>query len=361
MPTEAISAPGRHRLVDLPTLLLDVPISNEAELAFVTALAGAAPTTLATVPAADLPTLGRFRDRLGFKVEDLDQPPVAGNPSRASTGALARLQRHLFNEHEMPPEGKAGNEIEVFSAPGEGRECVEIVRRVLALAREAVPFDGIAVLLRSPEDYRAHLKEAFSRAEIPVHFARGAVRPDPAGRAFYTLPECAAEGLSARKFAEYLSLSQVPDAATGGAPPEPRSRGDLWIAPDPELVPPLASENASDSIASPEGNAATQPPPDAPVRDGQLRAPRRCASIHMRRRGQVRITASCTSTIGRPARSVPVTNRRARGPANRDTILRCRGSRGILARARVSSLPSPGVTSRRKSWRAASDRPLRAH
>jgi ATP-dependent helicase/nuclease subunit B len=195
--------------------------------------------------------------------------------SSDASGTLARLQRHLFNEHEMPPEGKAGNEIEVFSAPGEGRECVEIVRRVLALAREAVPFDGIAVLLRSPEDYRAHLKEAFSRAEIPVHFARGAVRPDPAGCAFYTLLECAAEGLSARKFAEYLSLSQVPDAATGGAPPEPRSRGDLWIAPDPELVPPLASENASDSTASPEGNAATPPPPDAPVRGGQLRAPRR--------------------------------------------------------------------------------------
>ena len=37
---------------------------------------------------------------------------------------------------------------------------------MLALAREAVPFDGIAVLLRSPEDYRAHLKEARARLEL---------------------------------------------------------------------------------------------------------------------------------------------------------------------------------------------------
>jgi hypothetical protein len=35
------------------------------------------------------------------------------------------------------------------------------------------------------------------------------------------------------------------------------------------------------------------------------------------------------------------------------TILRCVASVGIAARARVSSCPSPGITSRRNSWRAA--------
>ena len=271
--TDAISAENGHRLTGLPTVLLDVPIPSEAELAFVTALAGAAPAMLATVHAADSATLGCFRDRLGFKIEDLDQSPVASNPDGTSTSPLARLQRHLFNEHEKPPEAKAGNEIEVFSAPGENRECVEIARRVLALAHEAIPFDHIGVLLRSPEDYRAHLKEAFARADIPVHFARGAVRPEPAGRAFYALLQCAAEGLSAHRFAEYLSLGQVPDAVPGGMPPEAWSRGDLWSAPDPELVPPLTPEIASDSAASPEATCTT-PSPDAPVRDGQLRAPR---------------------------------------------------------------------------------------
>jgi CRISPR/Cas system-associated exonuclease Cas4 (RecB family) len=270
--TEAISSPGRHRLVGIPTLLLDVPISSESELAFVTALAAAAPAMLATIPAADAATLVRFRDRLGFKVEDLDQPPVASHSGGATTGALARLQRNLFNEHEKRPEAKAGNEIEVFSAPGEGRECVEIARRVLGLARDGVPFDRIAVLLRSPEDYRAHLGEAFARADVPVHFARGAVRPAPAGRAFVALLECAAQGLSARKFAEYLSLAQVPDAASGGVPPEAKSRDDLWVAPDSEIVPTFAPDNGGDSAASAPMSAAS---PHAPVTDGQLRAPRR--------------------------------------------------------------------------------------
>jgi ATP-dependent helicase/nuclease subunit B len=272
--TDAIGSPNRHRLIGLPTLLLDVAIATEAELAFVTALLAAAPAALTTAPAADVATIGRFRDRLGFKVEDLDHVPVAGEHDEASTGALARLQRHLFNERDKPPKAQPDNQIEVFSAPGEGRECVEIVRRVIALARNGVPFDRIAVLLRSPEDYRAHLSEAFARANIPVHLARGAVRPDPAGRAFVALLECAAEELSARKFAEYLSLGQVPDAAPGGVAPEAKSRDDLWVTPDPEIVPTLAPENASDPAASAATNAAA-PAPDAPVRDGQLRAPRR--------------------------------------------------------------------------------------
>ena len=104
----------------------------------------------------------------------------------------------------------------IFSAPGESRECVEIARRVLALAREGIAFDRMAVLLRSPEQYRAHLEEAFARAGMPVHFARVRVRPDPAGRAFCVLLRCAAEGLSAQRFAEYLSLGQVPDAIARG-------------------------------------------------------------------------------------------------------------------------------------------------
>lgn len=273
--TDAIGSANRHRLVGLPTVLLDVAIATEAELAFMAALVAAAPAVLATAPTADAATIGHLRDRLGFEIEDLDDVPVTGELGGASNGALARLQRYLFNERDKPPEAKAGNEIEVFSAPGEGRECVEIVRRVIALAGDGVAFDRIGVLLRSPEDYRAHLSEAFARANIPVHFARGAVRPDPAGRAFVALLECAAEGVSARKFAEYLSLGQVPDAAPSGVPPEAKSRDDQWVAPDPELVPTLAPENANESATSPTINSAAEPAPDAPARDGQLRAPRR--------------------------------------------------------------------------------------
>ena len=47
---------------------------------------------------------------------------------------------------------------------------------------------------------------------------------------------CAAEGLSARGFAEYLSLGQVPDATSDGAPPEAIPGGERWVSADSEFA-----------------------------------------------------------------------------------------------------------------------------
>ena len=161
-------------------------------------------------------------------------------------GSLLRLQRHLFNDISSAPEAQLDDQVVIFSAPGESRECVEIARRVLALARDGIAFDRMAVLLRSPLEYRSHLEEAFGRAGVPVHFARGAVRPDPAGRAFHALLRCAAENLSARRFAEYLSLSQVPDAKPDGTPPDPTPLSERWVAPDQDLIPHAVAEALSE-------------------------------------------------------------------------------------------------------------------
>jgi hypothetical protein len=109
----------------------------------------------------------------------------------------------------------------MLSAPGESRECVEIARRIHDAARAGTPFDRISVLLRAPDAYGPFLVEALRRAGIPAHFARGARRPDPSGRALLALLACAAEGYSARRFAEYLSLGEVPERAPGGDPPAP--------------------------------------------------------------------------------------------------------------------------------------------
>jgi hypothetical protein len=264
--TAANGAPA-HRLISLPILMLDVPITSQAELAFVRSLAASAPQILATVPAADEPTLARFRDELRWPIEDLDSDP-------APDTALRRLQRDLFREDAAQVATAPAAAIDIFSAPGEGRECVEIARRVLVRAREGIAFDHMAVLLRSPEEYRANLEEAFGRAKIPVHFARGTRRPDPAGRAFFALLRCALGGLSARRFAEYLSLGQVPDAAADGAPPAAATRGDQWVEPDTEVAtaetPEQSEESATESMRTTAANGA-----EAPVRDGQLRAPRR--------------------------------------------------------------------------------------
>jgi RecB family exonuclease len=274
--SEAASAVGdnRPRLVGMPTLLLDVPIESEAELFFVHSLVEAAAEVLATAATRDQSTIIRLRDRLRVEIEDLDRETISDekDASRTDASALANLHRRLFKEEERSIEGKPDDTVEVFSAPGQGRECVEIIRRVLSHALLGIPFDRIAVLLRSPEAYRSYLEEAFNRAGIPAHYARGAVRPDPAGRAFCALLKCAAEGLSARRFAEYLSLGQVPDAMPDGSPPEAAPRGERWIPPDSEFAQ-FSIEEAAGELQSPK--PADEHADEAPVREGQLRAPRR--------------------------------------------------------------------------------------
>ena len=269
-----LGATTQH-LLQLPMLLLDVPIASKAEFTLIATLCSSTSEMLATVPAADEPTLSHLRDGLRFEIEDLDEPGSAVDGGNDRPGSLARLQRHLFSEDTTPALSPRDDQVLVFSAPGESRECVEIARRVLALAREGVAFDRMAVLLRSPEEYRAHLEEAFARAGVPVHLARGAVRPDPAGRAFYVLLRCAAEGLSAQRFAEYLSLGQVPDAIAEGTPPEAMPRSERWVTPDQELVPHRLAETFNEQVAPEEIDAPAAGDDPGAVIAGQLRAPRR--------------------------------------------------------------------------------------
>src|SRR5205814_5788926 len=133
-------------------------------------------------------------------------------------------------------------------------------------AEAGVPFDRMAVLLRAPAQYRPLLEEALARAGVPGHFASGTLRPDPAGRAFLALLACAAERFSARRFAEYLSLGEVPQALAGAPPPAPPS-GERWVRPDTELTSaPPADPPATEDTAVPADM-------DVPVIAGTLRAP----------------------------------------------------------------------------------------
>jgi ATP-dependent helicase/nuclease subunit B len=253
-----------HPWLGAATLLLDVPVETRAERALVEALLARAAVSLATVVAGD----ASWHAELAL--EDV------GGAAPAPT-SLARLQRGLFEE-SAPEPAELDASVAIFSAPGESRECVEIARRVIAAARAGTPFDRIAILLRSPEEYRAHLAEALGRAGVPVHFARGAVRPDPAGRAFLALLACAAEGLSARRFAEYLSLAQVPDATPDGGPPpalEPEAR---FVPADEELVPEAIGDalaRAAGAEAAPREELPVGDPDASAVTSGTLRAPRR--------------------------------------------------------------------------------------
>jgi CRISPR/Cas system-associated exonuclease Cas4 (RecB family) len=237
-------------LLDLPALLIDVPLRAALEERFVARLRG---PMLAVAPASDAARIARA---LEVEARALHEPPDS---------SLARVQQRLFLESAAPAE-RSGDDVVLLSAPGESRECVEIARLVQREAGRGVPFDRIAVLLRAPAQYRALIEEAFARAGIPAHFAAGTLRPDPAGRAFLALLACAAERLSARRFAEYLSLGEVPEAI-GGAPPPALPAGDRWVPPDSELTP----VRPADQPRSDESPIAADV--DAPVVAGSLRAP----------------------------------------------------------------------------------------
>ena len=252
----------RHFLLDLPLLFYDARIATRLETDLVDALVARAPDALATVPSGDLATLGS----LGTPGSDGDAP--GPEPVRS----LERLKTHLFTT--SPPAAKEDGSLTVFSAPGEGRECVEIARRLLELAEDGTAFDRCAILLRQPADYRPYVEEALGRAEIPAWYARGVRRPDPAGRAFLALLRCRQDDYSARRFAEYLSIGEVPadGEESDDAPP-----AETW-------TPPIDHEDPLDvqmgfdfspeppaEVPAPDGDEKT----DGPVRAGTVRVPRR--------------------------------------------------------------------------------------
>ncbi|MCW5890810.1 MAG: PD-(D/E)XK nuclease family protein [bacterium] len=237
--------------IGLPVLLLDLPIATALEEALVGALAGTGAPVLATVPTGDADAERRIARALRRPATQL---PVRG------AGALTALQQHLFAAG-MPPRGRLDDGVHLRAWPGEARECVEIVRAIQTEAAAGTPFDRMAVLLHAPTQYASHLEEAFGRAEIPFFFARGARRPHPGGRALLTLLACAGEGCSARRFAEYLSLGQVPD-------PDAPARAD-YVPPENELLPaapPPPPDDDDGLLADPDAAGAVA---------GTLRAPPR--------------------------------------------------------------------------------------
>ncbi len=202
---------------DFSLLLLDLTAETEKERRLLRLLIGRSAAVLATAHARDEEAVRDLSRTLGAEALDL----TAGEEP---TTGLDRLRAYLFRELGAPS-GGADETFEFFSAPGEGRECVEIVRRILGCARSGVGFDRMGVLLRQPYLYQPQLEDALRRARIPVHFTRGTRRPNPAGRAFLALLDCAAQGLSAARFAEYLSLAQVPRRPSAAAAAVP------WVAP----------------------------------------------------------------------------------------------------------------------------------
>jgi len=240
----------------VPLCVFEVCAKTQLERAFLEVLIERAPHAFACLPPNEQGSAGLA--------------PLFGEPMRASASepldlapALRRLQANLFSTHEE--HGEADESVSILSAPGESREAVEIARRILLEAERGVPFDQMAIVLRSPFHYRTHLLEALRRAAIPAHFTRAAARPAAGGRAFLVLLECAAEGVSATRFAEYLSLGVLPSSVTSAAPP---------AAAELAFDPPMDEESAR-LLRGPQA----APEPSAPRPTQSLTLPRRWESL----------------------------------------------------------------------------------
>jgi ATP-dependent helicase/nuclease subunit B len=241
-------------------VMLDVPLVHAREAEFAIQLGATAAKACVTVPLGDACTREAWLRACAERIEERTVEPE-------DEGELSRLQRRLFAEppprveaaaqrsvvakqvakppaaalrqqvaqltldwndapsiaaEDAPPASvpSAESGVRFASSPGESRECVEVARSILRAAESGIAFDRMAVAVRAVENYRAVLEEALARAKIPAHFADGVRRPAPEGRAFNALLTCAAEGLSARSFAEYLSIGVMPQAAASDAPAE---------------------------------------------------------------------------------------------------------------------------------------------
>ena len=250
-------------LANTQVVLLDVPIHSKAECELVEAFVSRATDVLITLPAEDEKSVVAV-ERLPGLAERLEQSDAEESP-------LGRLRHYLFSEAK-PPSGERDDQVRMFSAPGEGRECVEIARRILEEARNGIKFDQIAIFLRSPSTYSGLLEGALRRASIPAFFSLGTSRPDPAGRAFLALLACADERLSAKRFAEYLSLGQVPNLNEEGGPPEGKR---VWTAAEDEMLGLGLTASATSDSDSPvkDGGDESVDSDDSPQIGGTLRAP----------------------------------------------------------------------------------------
>ena len=216
----AAKAPPQARL-----LLLDLSPKWSAELALLRAwIAACDPASCFATMAAGDPAIAA----LSGAYQDVQRMPVAEKAAVGLT-TLASVQQRLFVEASETTEltvadanpsevadTNSAEGVEIFDAPEEARECVEVARRIQQAAAQGVRYDQVAVLLRQPEVYRAPLVEALKRAEIPARFQRGTVLPDPAGRALLALLDCRAQHYSARAFGEYLSLGVIPGVIPEG-------------------------------------------------------------------------------------------------------------------------------------------------
>jgi ATP-dependent helicase/nuclease subunit B len=267
---------GPHPLLSLPVALLDVPVRTIAAESLLQMLIARAPACTAASLEGDRESV----EALSRLLEVLPDIPAAADRNTA----IQRVRHFLFSA-QSPPEGALDETVECFSSPGESFECTEIARRAMDYVKEGVGFDRMAIVLRNPDRYQPLVEEALRRAGIPGWFSHGTLRPDPAGRAFLALLQCAAEDYSASRFAEYLSLAQIPNRSASAVDAFQPSQDEV-IAALQHRQPP--AEDAADDAAAPVAPYGwEQILVDAAVIGGLERWKRRLEGLHAEIQAQI--------------------------------------------------------------------------
>ena len=137
------AAQSNHRFTRLPLVLLGLAIESAAHERLLTALVKQSPRGLVTATTGD-DAIASLERILGVGAENIDRAlPQA---------TLDRVRTWLFSS-DSPPSAPPDPAL-LFSAPGESFECVEIARRIRALAEQGTPFDRIAILLCNVGSYQ---------------------------------------------------------------------------------------------------------------------------------------------------------------------------------------------------------------
>lgn len=210
-----------------PTLFLDVPLRSALDAKLFVLLSNQGECFL-TIAKGDSRSRSHLQSAWAQGAKSTAKLENSTQVEEAKTSVLVRAQERLFSNAGVSVRGQEGAEssvlekrqdaVDVFSAPSESRECIELARQILSLASQGVRFEDVAIVLRSPALYRSHLSEAFRRSRVPHTFSHGTRLPDPSGRAFLAILLCKEEKLSAKRFAEYCSLGELPDKEGVTAP-----------------------------------------------------------------------------------------------------------------------------------------------
>jgi ATP-dependent helicase/nuclease subunit B len=112
-------------------------------------------------------TLQWYQD-VGFQVNPMAKPVTESHHS------LQWLQRNLFQEKATGLKTPDDGAVAIIAAPSEVQEVREIAREILRIAQEDnIPFQEMAILLRTPDFYGNLIQEMFQNLGIPFYLQGG--------------------------------------------------------------------------------------------------------------------------------------------------------------------------------------------